>query len=121
MTIRAGDLDTRIALQRKSTSYSPSGEPIEAWATLVERWAGLKSLSGIEVNAADQWVGREQTQFTIRWSSEVDDLSPLDRIVCPSSGATTSPGEGRSVYDIISVHEVERNDEMRIVGARRVA
>lgn len=118
--MRAGPLDTRIALQRKSTGYDPSGEPIESWSTLATRWADLIPVTGSEANAADQFVAREQTRFVIRWSPDIADLSPLDRVICPASAATSSPGEKRSVYDIISVHEIGRNEQLDVLGARRV-
>ena len=114
--MRAGFLDRRIAIQRKTTGYSPSGEPQETWGTVVERWSNLRPLAGTEINAAQQWIAREQAEFTIRWSQDVDTLSPLDRIVCPS-GDDANP---RSIYDIIAVHEVKRHDELRVVAARQV-
>lgn len=118
---RAGILDTQVALQRKSVSYSASGEPVETWSILWECWADLKPVAGSELNAAAQWVAREQTQFTVRWAPEIDDFSPLDRIVCPSSDASVSPEVTRSIYDVISVHEPERQDYLQILAARRVA
>jgi SPP1 family predicted phage head-tail adaptor len=119
--MRAGQLDTRVALQRKTTTYSSSGEPVETWSTLVERWSALRPLTGAEVNAAEQWVAREQTEFTVRWSQEIADLSPLDRVICPADDASVSPEVARSVYDIVAVHEVGRNEALRITAARRVA
>ncbi len=119
--MRAGTLDTRIALQRKTTSHSSSGTPIETWSTLVERWSSADPVTGDERNAAQQWIAREQTKFTIRWSQEVEDLSPLDRVICPADGASVSPISARSIYDVIAVHEEGRNKEMIIMAARRVA
>lgn len=119
--MRAGQLDTRIALQRKAVTYSSSGEPVETWSTLVERWSAIEPVTGDERNAAEQWVAREQTQFTVRWSEEIEDLSPLDRIICPVDDASASPEVTRSVYDIIAVHEVGRHEQMQIMTARRVA
>jgi head-tail adaptor len=117
---RAGLLDTLIALQRNTQSYSSTGEPIEMWSTLAQRWADLRPVLGTEVNAAEQWVAREQIEFTIRWSPELGDLSPLDRLICPASAAASSPIIVRSIYDIIAVHQPERNDTMKILTARRV-
>jgi head-tail adaptor len=118
--MRAGTLDIRIALQRKTISYSSSGVPVETWATLVQRWASINPLTGDERNAAQQWIAREQTQFTLRWSSEIADLSPLDQLIYPASDAANSPVPSRSTFDIISVHEVGRNDKIVINAARRV-
>jgi head-tail adaptor len=119
--MRAGQLDTRVALQRKATVYSGSGDPIDTWLTLVERWAAMRPLTGIEANASEQWVAREQTEFTVRWSQEIAALSPLDRVICPADDASVSPEVARSVYDIVAVHEIGRNEALRIIAARRVA
>jgi head-tail adaptor len=118
--MRAGQLDRRVALQRKVTGYSSSGEPTESWSTLVERWAGVAPVTGDERNAAQQWVAREQTKFTLRWSPEIADLSPVDRIAFPADDAANSPLVSRSTYDIITVHEVGRHEQLVIVAARRV-
>jgi head-tail adaptor len=118
--MRAGTLDTRVALQRKSTSFSASGEPVEGWSTLAERWSDIKPVTGAERNAAQQWVAREQTQFTLRWSSEVDDFSPLDRIICPADDAATSPTPSRSVYDVMAVYQPDRHETVIVMAARRV-
>jgi head-tail adaptor len=117
---RAGLLDTLIAIQRKSQSYSSTGEPTETWSTLAQRWADLRPVTGTELNAAEQWVAREQTEFTIRWSPDVADVSPLDRIICPASAASSSPVLVRSIYDVIAVHEPIRNDTLKLLAARRV-
>ncbi len=119
--MRAGQLDVRIALQRKTDSLSSSGGPVEAWSTLVERWSGLDALSGDERNAAEQWIAREQVKFTIRWSAEVAELSPLDRVIFPASDASVSPIPSRSIYDVISVLAKGRNVELDILAARRAA
>jgi head-tail adaptor len=119
--MRAGTLDVRIALQRKATSYSSSGSPVDVWSTLVERWSAVDPVRGDERNAAQQWVAREQTKFTLRWSAAIDDLSPLDRVIFPADDAANSPISSRSVYDVIEVHQEGRNDKVVIMAARRVA
>jgi head-tail adaptor len=119
--MRAGPLNQRIALQRKTTSYSSSGTPFESWTTLVERWSGVDPVTGDERNASQQWIAREQTKFSVRWSPEINDLSPLDRIIYPASAAGNSPASPRSLYDIIAVHEEGLREQMIILAARRVA
>lgn len=119
--MRGGTLDTRIVLQRKVNTLSNTGEPVESWSTLAERWCSIKPITGYERNTAEQWVAREQTQFTLRWSAEIEDLSPLDRVVFPAGDASDSPETVRSLYDIIAVHEIGRHVSMLIMAARRVA
>jgi len=118
--MRAGLLDRRIALQRKSVSYSSSGTPVETWSTLVERWSAVEPITGDERNAAQQWIAREQTRFTVRWSEEIADLSPLDRVVYPADDVSSSPLPSRSIYDVIAVHEEGRHVALVIMAARRV-
>jgi head-tail adaptor len=119
--MRAGTLDVRIALQRKATSYSIAGDPVDVWSTLVERWSAVDPVRGDERNAAQQWVAREQTKFTLRWSAAIDDFSPLDRVIFPADDAANSPISSRSTYDVIEVHQEGRNDKVVIMAARRVA
>lgn len=119
--MRAGPLDVRLMLQRKVASYSSSGEPTETWTNLAERWASIAPVIGDERNASEQWVAREQTKFVVRWSAEIDDLSPLDRVIFPSADAGLSPVEMRSIYDIFSVLMQGRNEGIIIMAARRVA
>ena len=119
--MRAGTLDTRVVLQRSTTTLSPSGSPTDAWVSLATRWAAQKPLTGFERNGAQQWIAREQTQFTLRWSADIDDLSPLDRLVCPADDAGNSPLSNRSIYDIMAVHEPERHVSLIVMAARRVA
>jgi head-tail adaptor len=119
--VRSGLLDRRIVLQRRSQSYSDTGEPIELWTNVVTRWASLNPLTGYERSTDAQWVAREQVKYVIRWSSEVDTLSPLDRIIDPYTDASESPIPPRSIYEIISVLEQGRRLSLLIMAARRVA
>lgn len=119
--MRAGTLDTQVVLQRRVVTYSSSGSPIETWSTLTTVWAGLRPILGEERSGTQQWVAREQTEFTVRWSTDVEDLSPLDRVVCPAEDAGDSPIPNRSIYDVIAVHEPDRHVNLKIMAARRVA
>jgi head-tail adaptor len=119
--LRAGEFDTLIALQRKSVTYSSSGEPIETWSTLASRFASVRPLLGDERNASQQFIAKEQTEFILHWGSDINDFSPLDRVVCPGSDASSSPISARSIYDVFGVHEIGRNTGLRILAVRRVA
>lgn len=81
----------------------------------------MRPLQGIERNTAAQLVGLEQVQFVLRWSQDISDLSPLDRIVFPAADATTSPAMTRSIYDIFAVLELGRHESLQIMTARRAA
>jgi len=121
--VRAGRLDRRITIQRFTTTYSPSGEPIETWTDLVSRrWAEVRPVRGDERFSAPQLAAKEQVEFRIRWGAAVADVSPLDRIIYPAV-EPASPAEEIAesrVYDILAVHEIGRRDGLRIIAARRV-
>jgi head-tail adaptor len=117
--MRAGRLDRKVTIQRKSVVLSDSGEQQESWATLANnRWASVAPLSGTERFGGEAIESSQQVEFRIRWSQDVADLSPLDRIVYPSSAATDSPSLGSSVYDVLSVNEIGRHEVLQIITAR---
>lgn len=118
--MRGGRLDRKITLQRVQTTQDPAGEPEESWQPLsVGRRALVEPLPGSEQLGGEQLRAQQQYSFTIRWSPEVADLSPLDRIVYPADFATDSPSLASSVYDIWAVNEVGRHRALQIIAVRR--
>jgi SPP1 family predicted phage head-tail adaptor len=118
-----GRLDRRIALQRKTVTRSPSGQPIETWSPLVaRRWASVAPVLGDERFTAPQYAALEQVEFRLRWSSDVASVTPLDRIVYPAPAASSPPPPiaEHDLYDVLAVHEIGRRAGLRIVTARRV-
>lgn len=120
--MRAGRLGKLVTIQRKSSTYSDSGEPIETWATLaLRRPASYKAVRGDEKFAADQIVAREQVEFGIRYSADIADLNTKDRIIYPALQADSpapDPETGR-VFDILAVHEVGSGEGFTVTAARR--
>lgn len=112
-----GSLDRRIALQRGSVSNSDTGEQEHTWATLATRWARKLPVSGVERFGTEQLEAREQVEFRIRWSTDLADLQPTDRVIEPAADATNPPN--RSIYDIIAVLELGRHEGIRLITARR--
>lgn len=124
--IRAGRLDRHITIQRRTVTDSDSGAQVETWSTLVNRRpAGLWTpRQGSESFSEPQLVARERVEWLIRYSSDVADLSPLDRVIYPALGADSPQDEPaeRDVYDIVAVHEAHelgRYVGLRLVTARR--
>lgn len=119
--MRSGGIDRIIALQRVTTTQSPSGEEEESWATFFTLHARYEALQGDERFQADQFVARNQVAFTIRWSHTVADVSPLDRIIYPASVLADSPTSPlrNKIYDIIAVQEVGRHEALRLITAVR--
>lgn len=119
--MRAGRLDRLITIQRKSISYSASGEPQESWAALSsQRPASIAPVRGEERFSGEQWVAKEQVEFRTHWSAVIADLSPLDRIIYPAQAADSpdAPIE-RNIYDVLAVHEIGRREGLQIIAARR--
>lgn len=79
----AGELDRRITLQRATVSDTGNayGEPQETWTTIATVWARRMDASAAEKYRARE-VGAEITRrFRIRYSSDVSDISPTDRLL----------------------------------------
>jgi SPP1 family predicted phage head-tail adaptor len=89
MAIRAGDLDTRVRIERRSTVQDAAGEPALAWELVAERWASIERTPGSEIYASAQRNGRVPTVFRLRYLA---DVVPAMRLIA----------QGR-VYDIRSV------------------
>lgn len=120
--MRAGYLDRLIDIQRKTSTASDSGESIDAWNNIASRRAaGYRSLRGDERFAAPQVVAEEQVEFKIRYSDNVADLSPLDRIIYPASSEASPEDDpdSRRIYNILAVPEVGRREGLRIIAVRR--
>lgn len=119
--MRYGRLDRRVSIQRKTTTQSGSGHPVETWSTLANVSAYAEPLGGDERFAAPQVAALEQVEFGVRWRSSLANLTPKDRIVYPElEDASPAPSiAGRAVYDVLDVQEVGRRRELRIKAARR--
>jgi head-tail adaptor len=115
--MRAGQLDRLIALQRKASTPSDSGEEQVTWSTVAQRWARKRPMAGDERYGGEQLEAREQTEFQVRWDSSIADLQPTDRVIEPASDAASPPQ--RSIYDIIGVLEIGRREALRILTTRR--
>jgi SPP1 family predicted phage head-tail adaptor len=89
VSIRAGDLDTRVRIERRSTVQDAAGEPALAWELVAERWGSIERTPGSEVWASAQRSGRVPTVFRLRYLA---DVVPAMRVVV-----------GARVYDIGSV------------------
>lgn len=107
-------LDRKITIQRRTTTLSDLGEPIETWGTLATRRAEYIPVRGDERFGGEQWIAREQVEFRVRWDESIANLSPLDRVIYPVGTPTDA-----NTYDVMGVLEVGRYDHFRIMAARR--
>jgi SPP1 family predicted phage head-tail adaptor len=118
--MRAGTMDRRITIQRKTVTQSPSGAPIETWATLVlRRPASMFPVRGEERFVAPQLGASEQIEFRIRYSQDVSWLTPQDRIVHPALDNDGDDPADRQIHDVVAVHELGRREGLRIITVRR--
>jgi head-tail adaptor len=115
-------LDRLITIERFTATRDSYGEQTETWAAVDERRrASCSPLRGDERFTSDQFIARQQVAFVIRWSANVADLSPLDRIVYPPLSQESPPEEVpvEQIYDIIDIQELGRREGLRILAARR--
>jgi SPP1 family predicted phage head-tail adaptor len=120
--MRAGRLDRKITIQRKTTTVEESGQATETWADLAaNRWAAVLPLAGDERFAVPEIGANQQAEFQVRWSSSIAGLTPKDRIIYPIPDDTSpaTPIPDTSVYDVAAVHEIGRREGLRIIAIRR--
>lgn len=123
--MKAGSLDRRITIQRKTTTESASGEPIHAWSNLVlRRPASMWPVKGDERFTSAQEVAEEQIEFRVRYSSNLADLTPKDRIIHPALTAEQAADQdyvipARSIHDVLACFEIGRREGIRIITSRR--
>lgn len=102
-------LDRRITIERRTISRDQFGEAIEVWEPLVERRpASMTPLRGDERFVSDQRVARRLVEFKIRYSDNLADLNPMDRIL-----------EDPFTYDIVGVAPIGRNEGWSIIATAR--
>ena len=106
--IDAPKLDRRITLQRFTSTTDTYNEPVLTWGTLATRWASYEPLSDGERFRAGETAADASARFVIRWSTDVSDLNPKDRLTF----------EGRT-YQILHVKEVGRREGLEITAAAR--
>ena len=108
MTLRGmviGRMDRRIIVQVNTPVKDDSGEPIESWAALVTLWAAVTPQSADESLEGDQIHGTAETEFRIRYRSDVD---VANRISYNSQ-----------FYDITGVVELGRREGLLITAIVR--
>lgn len=125
--MQAGRLDQLITIQRNTPTQSESGEPQDNWSNIgpLRRPADVLPVRGDERFGGDQFVAKEQIEFRIRYAASVADLTPRDRVIYPAlttQEINDSPQPDvvtRRIHDVLAVHELGRNEGLRIITARR--
>ena len=98
-------MDRRIGIQRATLTANAYGERAETWATLATVWAEVQyKVGGGESVQSDQVFSEQRVHFIIRYSSDVSDIRPSDRIKYNGNN-----------YQIEGVQEIGRGEGLRIV------
>lgn len=104
----AGKLDRRIDLLRATYATNDANESIATWGVLASRAAKADAVSDGERLRAQEVGAIISMRFKVRWSSDIADLDPTDRVEY----------EGRP-YDIVAVKEIGRREYLEITAAAR--
>jgi SPP1 family predicted phage head-tail adaptor len=69
VSLRAGMLNRRLAIQSRSTTQDAAGQPLNTWTTLATVWAAIEPLSGHELERAQAIHPEISHQITIRYAA----------------------------------------------------
>jgi SPP1 family predicted phage head-tail adaptor len=106
--MRAGQLNMRVAILRRSGTPNAFNEPGETWATYTTVWAAVTPISDGERMRAGETLAQKASRFVIRYSKTTGTVTPLDRI--KFDGAT---------YDINGVKEIAPNEYLELTATAR--
>jgi SPP1 family predicted phage head-tail adaptor len=106
--MQAGRLDTRIIITRATTSVDEFNTPVETFGEIACVWAHAEPVRDGERMQAGQTIANKAYRFTIRYSSDVSDVDPRDRITF----------DGRD-YDINGVKQIGRREGLEITATAR--
>jgi SPP1 family predicted phage head-tail adaptor len=99
--MKAGPLDRRVTIQRKTVVYDEYNEAIEAWAELATLSAQVVQQSGREFLSNDQTQAERRVLFRLRWFKGV---TVLDRVTY-----------GGRVHNIQDVKELGRREGLELL------
>lgn len=101
-------MDRRVTLQRFTETRDEFNEPVKGWSLLASRAASYEPLRDGERFRAGETAANASARFVIRWSSDVSDLTPKDRLLF--NGV---------VHELIHVKEVGRREALELTTAAR--
>lgn len=90
--MRAGKLRHRVTIERFAPSRDDAGSEVPVWESYATVWGSVEPLEGREGSATTQILADLDTVVTIRWSPQVDSVTPKWRV-----------RHGGVTYDIVSV------------------
>lgn len=105
--IPAGRLNTRVRFERYGVAGDDGyGNVIEAWAALIERWAGFRPEFGREAVAAGRLQSTRAGTLTVRRDSGTAGLTAADRAVFLAGPNKAAVAAIRSVIPLDDVIEM---------------
>ena len=104
----AGRLDRRITILRATVAADIFNEQVETWGTLAVVWAHAAPVMDAERQRAGETLASKSYRFTIRYSSDIADIDPRDRVTF----------DGRT-YDVQGVKEIGRREGLEITATAR--
>lgn len=102
--MKKGPLNRRIRIERATVTVNGRGNEVRAWGPLATIWAQRLPQRAIEGWKASGTAAELETAWRVRWSTQVADVSPADRIVF-----------GAQVMAILGVTEIGRREGLEIV------
>jgi len=100
--IRAGRLDRKITIERKTTTTDSIGGVVETWATWKTAWSEVVPVSGREALRFNRPTASRVSKFVIRYLSG---LTEKDRIVHDSQN-----------WDVIYIREIGRREGLEVIA-----
>lgn len=71
--MQAGQLNTRIAIERRTSAQDEWGQPIpDAWAPVAMLWGNVRHMGGAEAIRADAVTSSVRASIRIRWRTGID-------------------------------------------------
>jgi SPP1 family predicted phage head-tail adaptor len=70
--MNAGELDTRITIQRRQSGRDSVGQPVETWTDVCTCWASVKTPIGMEAIRAGASVATTLVSIRIRYRTGLD-------------------------------------------------
>ena len=68
-SLRAGQLNRRITLQRQSNVQDSYGGPVRTWLNVATIWADIQPLTGRELESAQRMASEVSHQIVVRYQA----------------------------------------------------
>lgn len=107
--LAAGNLNTRVTIESRSTSTDLHGQPVETWAPFASAWAWIRVPTGVAASEriqADREIAPVAVSVRIRYRT---DITPAMRVVYGVAtwqiSSVIEDVAGREYVDLVCVKE----------------